>query len=67
MEQERAFQLNEVDFNMFWSQVKLVGYTMKLRSEHMKEIGPSINLDYENEIINNNKQYDPVKVIFCDK
>ena len=67
MEQERAFQLNEVDFNMYWSQVKLVGYTMKLRSEHMKEIGPSINLDYENEIINNNKQYDPVKVIFCDK
>ena len=67
MEQERAFQLNEVDFNMFWSQVKLVGYTMKLRSEHMKEIGSSINLDYENEIINNNKQYDPVKVIFCDK
>ena len=40
---------------------------MKLRSEHMKEIGPSINLDYENEIINNDKQYDPVKVIFCDK
>ena len=67
MEQERAFQLNEVDFNMYWSQVKLVGYTMKLRSEHMKEIGPSINLDYENEIINNDKQYDPVKVIFCDK
>ena len=67
MEQERAFQLNEVDFNMYWSQVKLVGYTMKLRAEHMKEIGPGINLDYENEIINNNKQYDPVKVIFCDK
>ena len=67
VQQEREFQLNEVDFNMYWSQVKLVGYAMKLSAEHMKEIGPSINLDYEEQITNNKSQYDPVKVIFCDK
>ena len=48
MEQERDFFLNGVEFHMYWSQVKLVGYTMKLRPEHMREIGPSIGLDYDN-------------------
>ena len=67
MEQEREFFLNDVDFNMYWSQVKLVGYTMKLRPEHMKEIGPSINLDYDNDIANNKKYTDPIKIIMCDK
>ena len=67
MEQEREFFLNEVDFNVYWSQVKLVGYTMKLRTEHMKEIGPSINLDYEKEILDNKNRSDPTKVVMCDK
>lgn len=40
---------------------------MKLRPEHMKEIGPSINLDYETEIANNKKHSDPIKIVMCDK
>ena len=67
MEQEREFFLNEVDFNVYWSQVKLVGYTMKLSREHMTEIGSSINLDYEKEIVNNKSRIDPKKIILCDK
>jgi len=53
---------------MYWSQVKLVGYTMKLRPEHMKEIGPSINLNYEEDIVNcKNKRSDERFLILCDK
>ena len=50
---------------MYWSQVKLVGYTMKLRPEHMREIGPSIGLDYDNQIIKG-KKYAVEKIVLCD-
>ena len=63
-EKEDSFFLNKVDYSVFWGQVKLVGYTMQLRPEHMRSIQNSINLDYEQDILTftpNDK-----KALICD-
>jgi hypothetical protein len=37
-DKEDNFFLAKVDYSVFWGQVKLVGYTMQLRPEHMRSI-----------------------------
>ena len=37
-EQEDESFLSEVRYDVFWGKVKLVGYTMKLRPDHMRMI-----------------------------
>lgn len=38
-----------VDYEDFWGQIKLVGYTMQLRAKHMQMIAPNIGIDYERD------------------
>ena len=54
-----------MSYEVYWSKVKLVGYTMQLRPEHMRLIAPDIGLDYENDILN----YRPTlaKYLLCDE
>ena len=44
--------LSSVKYDIFWGKVKLVGYTMKLRPDHMRLISDAINLDYDGKIQN---------------
>lgn len=39
-EQEASFFLSSVDYEEYWNMIKLVGYTMQLRSEHMRLLSP---------------------------
>ena len=50
-QQEEEFLLATVPYDVFWSKVKLVGYTMQLRPEHMRLIAPHINLNYEKDLL----------------
>ena len=36
--------LSKVRYDVFWGKVKLVGYTMKLRPDHMRMIQNDINI-----------------------
>ena len=63
--QEEGFFLSTVRYDVFWGKVKLVGYTMKLRPEHMKMIAQDINLDYENDILS--YKYNDSKGLICDE
>ena len=64
-DKEQSFFLSNVSYEVYWSKVKLVGYTMQLRPEHMRLIAPDIGLDYENDILN----YRPTlaKYLLCDE
>ena len=44
---ESDFFLSKIDYEEFWGKIKLVGYTMQLRPEHMRLIAPALGLDYE--------------------
>lgn len=63
-EQEENTFLSRVKYDVFWGKVKLVGYTMKLRPDHMRLIAEAINLDYDGKI----QSYYPSveKSLFCD-
>lgn len=43
-EQEESSFLTNVTYDVFWGKVKLVGYTMKLRPDHMRMIEDDINI-----------------------
>lgn len=45
------FFLSVVNYEQFWNKIKLVGYTMQLRPEHMRMISPSLGLDYETDLL----------------
>ncbi len=64
-EKEEESFLSKVDYKVYWGQIKLVGYTMQLRPEHMRSIESNINLDYEKDILDyypNDK-----KALLCDE
>ena len=44
--------------------MKLVGYTMHLRPEHMRLIAKDINLKYDEEILV--RKYNDTKGLMCD-
>ena len=62
--QEEQFFLSQVKYDVFWGKVKLAGYTMKLRPEHMRMIAPAIRLDYEKTILSH--KYNEEKGVLCD-
>ena len=53
-----------VPYEIFWGKVKLVGYTMHLRPEHMRLIAKDINLRYDEEILV--RKYNDTKGLMCD-
>ena len=57
--------MSKVDYKVFWGQVKLVGYTMQLRPEHIRSIDKSIGLDYEKDILDYHPNYK--KALICDE
>jgi hypothetical protein len=63
-EQEENTFLSRVKYDVFWGKVKLVGYTMKLRPDHMRLIAEAINLKYDEKI----QSYYPSveKSLLCD-
>ena len=61
---EKNIFLSDVLYEDFWGKIKLVGYTMQLRPEHMEMIAPSINLDYENDLHNRSKSF--ARFLMCD-
>ena len=50
-DQEDSTFLSRVPYDKFWGKVKLVGYTMKLRPDHLRQIADDINLDYDKKIL----------------
>ena len=64
-DQEEELFLATVPYDIFWGKIKLVGYTMQLRPEHMMLIGESINMDYEKDI--HVPKTTTAKLLFCDE
>jgi hypothetical protein len=64
MEQEKGFFLSDVRYEDFWGKVKLIGYTMQLRPEHMRLIAPDLKLDFEKDILGHKKTI--AKQLLCD-
>lgn len=64
-EQEDESFLSEVRYDVFWGKVKLVGYTMKLRPDHMRMIEKDINIDYEEDILA--FKHNEKKALLCDE
>mmetsp|Transcript_9688 Transcript_9688/g.11925 ORF Transcript_9688/g.11925 Transcript_9688/m.11925 type:complete len:237 (-) Transcript_9688:111-821(-) len=56
--------LSSVSYDLFWGKVKLVGYTMKLRPDHMRMIQNDINIDYEKDILG--LKFNEKKALLCD-
>ena len=50
-DQENNFFLSKVNYDVFWGKVKLIGYTMQLRPEHMRLIAPHINIDFDRDLM----------------
>ena len=63
-DQEDNSFLSNVRYDIFWGKVKLVGYTMKLRPDHMRMIQKDINIDYEKDILS--YKYNAKKALLCD-
>ena len=64
-EQEDQVFLSKVQYDKFWGKVKLVGYTMKLRPDHLRQIADDINLQYEEKILCYRDTYE--KFLLCDE
>ena len=64
-DEEESFFLNRVPYDVFWGKVKLIGYTMQLRPDHMRLIAPSINLNYEKDIMAHRRT--TAKALLCDE
>lgn len=62
-QEEHSFLAN-VRYDVFWGKVKLVGYTMKLRPDHMRMIQKEINIKYEEDILS--FKYNDKKALLCD-
>ena len=52
-DQEAEFFLSRVNYEEYWGKIKLVGYTMQLRPEHMQMISPTLGIDYEKDLLGN--------------
>ena len=63
-QQEDDSFLADVPYDEFWNQIKLVGYTMKLRPEHMRVISDTININYDEDIIA--PKFNEKKALLCD-
>ena len=56
--------LSTVNYDDFWSKIKLIGYTMKLRVEHMRQIAPHLNFKYREDMLC--AKWTPVKGLLAD-
>ena len=50
-DQETELFLSDVSYEEYWGKIKLVGYTMQLRPEHMQMLAPSLGIDYEKDLL----------------
>ena len=61
---ESCLFLARVDYSMFWDKVKLAGYQMKLKPDHIEQISEDINLDLDKIALR--AQRNETKEILCD-
>ena len=61
---EENMFLSNVVYEDFWGKIKLVGYTMQLRPEHMRLISPFLNLDYDTDLLT--RKQTVARSLLCD-
>ena len=54
-----------VDYQIFWDKVKLVGYQMDLKPDHMDQIKDDINLD--TDLLSLTAKRNATKEMLCDE
>ena len=61
---DEDFFLSSVVYSKYWDKIKLVGYQMKLRPDHLEQIKGDIGLD--TELLSLVAPKNPVKAVFND-